>query len=179
MTTNAIYYDTEIRQQAGLSAAVIYNRIKYWCNNNALNKKNIKNGIAYCYQSYTQLAQATGYSVATVKRCLRKLLCLGLIFKREKYKKTEINNFTIYDEDKVQSFRLPENNSVQSENNTIQPENTENKKENTQPESKKQSTPPPKQSGKWEPGLKGDNWFQAVKTMIYVKSQPKDKKRLL
>ena len=172
MTTKAIYYDTEIRQQAGLSAAVIYNRIKYWCNHNALNKKNIKNSIAYCYQSYTQLAQATGYSVATVKRCLRKLLFLGLIFKREKYKKTEINNFSIIDENEIQSFRLPENNPVQ-------PKNIENKKENTQPESKKQSTPPPKQSGKWEPGLKGDNWFQAVKTMIYVKSQPKDKKRLL
>ena len=92
MTTNAIYYDTEIRQQAGLSSAVIYNRIKYWCNHNALNKKNIKNGIAYCYQSYFQLAQATGYSIATVKRCLRKLLSLGLIFKREKYKKTERGN---------------------------------------------------------------------------------------
>lgn len=169
MTTNAVYYDTEIRQQAGLSSAVIYNRIKYWCNHNAYKLKNIKNGIAYCYQSYSQLAQATGYSIATVKRCLRKLLRLGLIFKREKYKKTEINNFAIIDESKAQSFRQPESN-------TVQPENIENKKENA--ESKKQSTPPTL-STQWEPGLKGANFFQAVKTMIYVKSPKNDQKRLL
>lgn len=158
MTTNAIYYDTEIRQQAGLSAAVIYNRIKYWCNHNALNKKNIKNGIAYCYQSYTQLAQATGYSVATVKRCLRKLLCLGLIFKREKYKKTEINNFSIISENEVQSFRLPEKNPVQ-------PKNIENKKENTQPESKKQTTPPPQTTGEWK-GLTKTEYFTRLHGII-------------
>lgn len=161
MTTNAIYYDTEIRQQAGLSSAVIYNRIKYWCNHNALNKKNIKNGIAYCYQSYTQLAQATGYSVATVKRCLRKLLCLGLIFKREKYKKTEINNFSIISESEVQEFRLPEKNPVQ-------PKNIENKKENTQPESKKQSTPQPQMpqhADDWKT-MKGDSFFSAIHKII-------------
>ena len=161
MTTNAIYYDTEIRQQAGLSSAVIYSRIKYWCNHNALNKKNIKNGIAYCYQSYFQLAQATGYSIATVKRCLRKLLSLGLIFKREKYKKTEVNHFSIIDESEVQSLHLPENNSVQ-------PKNTENKKENTQPESKKQSTPPPQMpqhANDWKE-MKGDNFFTAIHKII-------------
>lgn len=150
-----MYYDTEIRQQAGLSSAVIYNRIKYWCNHNALNKKNIKNGIAYCYQSYYQLAQATGYSVATVKRCLRKLLSLGLIFKREKYKKTEVNNFSIISENEVQSFRLPEN--------------IENKKSTTQPESKKQSTPsPPKmpQSADDWGKLKGNNFFMAMHKII-------------
>ena len=161
MTTNAIYYDTEIRQQAGLSSAVIYSRIKYWCSRNALNKKNIKNGIAYCYQSYFQLAQATGYSVATVKRCLRKLLLLGLIFKREKYKKTEINHFSIIDESEVQSFRLPESNPVQ-------PENTENKKENTQLENKKQSTQPPQMpqhANDWKE-MKGDNFFSAIHKII-------------
>lgn len=170
MTINAIYYDTEIRQQAGLSSAVIYNRIKYWCNHNALNKKNIKNGIAYCYQSYFQLAQATGYSVATVKRCLRKLLSLGLIFKREKYKKTEVNNFAIIDESKAQSFRQPENKPVQ-------PENIENKKENA--ESKKQSTPP-QTTGEWK-GLTKTEYFTRlhgiIKNAKIKKTQEHEKKQ--
>lgn len=161
MATNAIYYDTEIRQQAGLSSAVIYNRIKYWCNINALNKKNIKNGIAYCYQSYYQLSQATGYSIATVKRCLRKLLQLGLIFKREKYKKTEVNNFSVFDENQVQSFSQPENNTVQPENT----ETTENKKENTQPESKTQSTPPPQTTSEWT-GLSKTEYFTRLHNII-------------
>ena len=172
MTTNAIYYDTEIRQQAGLSSAVIYNRIKYWCNHNALNKKNIKNGIAYCYQSYYQLAQATGYSIATVKRCLRKLLSLGLIFKREKYKKTEVNHFSIIDESEVQSFRQPESNPVQ-------PENIENKKENTQPESKKQSTPQ-QTTSEWK-GLTKTEYFTRLHGIItrskIKKTQEHEKKQ--
>lgn len=165
MATNAIYYDTEIRQQAGLSSAVIYNRIKYWCKINALNTKNIKNGIAYCYQSYYQLSQATGYSIATVKRCLRKLLQLGLIFKRKKYKKTEVNNFSIVDENQVQSFSQPENNTVQPENT----ETTENKKENTQPESKTQSTPPPQNVKVWDKKLKGNDLFNAIKANLAIK----------
>lgn len=165
MATNAIYYDTDIRQQAGLSSAVIYNRIKYWCNINSLNRKNIKNGIAYCYQSYYQLSQATGYSIATVKRCLRKLLQLGLIFKREKYKKTEVNNFSIFDGNKVQSFSQPENNKVQPENT----ETTENKKENTQPESKKQSTLPPKNVKVWDKKLTGNDLFNAIKADLAIK----------
>lgn len=165
MATNAIYYDTEIRQQAGLSSAVIYNRIKYWCNINSLNRKNLKNGIAYCYQSYYQLSQATGYSIATVKRCLRKLLQLGLIFKREKYKKTEVNNFSIVDENQVQSFSQPENNTVQPENT----EPTENKKENTQPESKKQSTPPPQNVKVWDKKLTGNDLFNAIKADLAIK----------
>ena len=154
-----MYYDTEIRQQAGLSSAVIYNRIKYWCNHNALNKRNIKNGVAYCYQSYFQLAQATGYSIATVKRCLRKLLRLGLIFKREKFKKTEVNNFAIIDESKAQSFRQPEN---KPESNPVQPKSTENKKENT--ESKKQSTPP-QTTGEWK-GLTKTEYFTRLHGII-------------
>lgn len=165
MATNSIYYDTNIRQQAGLSSAVIYNRIKYWCNMNSLNRKNIKNGIAYCYQSYYQLSQATGYSIATVKRCLRKLLQLGLIFKREKYKKTEVNNFSITDENQVQSFSQPENNRVQPEN--IEP--TENKKENTQPENKKQSTPPPQNVKVWDKKLTGNDLFNAIKADLAIK----------
>lgn len=166
MTANAIYYDTKIRQQAGLSAAVVYNRIKYWCNHNALNKKNIHKGIPYCYQSYSKLSQATGYSIATIKRCLRKLLLLGLIFKREKYKKTEVNNFSIINEQMIekqenkQSFRLPESNPVQ-------PKNTENKKENTQPESKKQSPPQhlPQSADDWK-SVKGDKFFTAMHRII-------------
>lgn len=165
MATNAIYYDTDIRQQAGLSSAVIYNRIKYWCNINSLNRKNIKNGIAYCYQSYYQLSQATGYSIATVKRCLRKLLQLGLIFKREKYKKTEVNNFSIIDENQVQSFSQPENNTVQPENT----ETTENKKENTQLENKKQSTLPPKNVKMWHKKLTGNDLFNAIKADLAIK----------
>lgn len=156
MATNSIYYDTDIRQQAGLSSAVIYNRIKYWCNVNCLNRKNIKNGIAYCYQSYYQLSQATGYSIATVKRCLRKLLQLGLIFKREKYKKTEVNNFSITDENQVQSFSQPENNRVQPEN--IEP--TENKK---------QSTPPSQNVKVWDKKLTGNALFNAIKADLAIK----------
>ena len=166
MTTNAIYYDTEIRQQAGLSAAVVYNRIKYWCNHNARERKNIHKGIPYCYQSYSKLAQATGYSIATIKRCLRKLLCLGLIFQREKYKKTEVNNFSvinqpIIEQENKQSFRQPESNPVQ-------PKNIENKKEKTQPESKKQTTPPPHfpQSVEDWKNLKGNNFFTAMHKII-------------
>lgn len=165
MATNAIYYDTNIRQQAGLSSAVIYNRIKYWCNLNAINRKNLKNGVAYCYQSYYQLSQATGYSIATVKRCLRKLLKLGLIFKREKYKKTEVNNFSIIDENQIQSFSQPENNTVQPENTEL----TENKKENTQPESKKQSTPPPQNVKVWNKKLTGNDLFNAIKADLAIK----------
>lgn len=172
MATNAIYYDTNIRQQAGLSSAVIYNRIKYWCNLNALNKKNIKNGIAYCYQSYYQLSQATGYSIATVKRCLRKLLKLGLIFKREKYKKTEVNNFSIIDENQEQSFRLPENKPVQ-------PENTEIKKENTQPENKNQSTQPPQERKVWYQQLKGNELLNAIKIDLTIKKHENPNQRRL
>lgn len=156
MTTNAIYYDTEIRQQVGLSSAVIFNRIKYWCNLNAINRKNLKNGVAYCYQSYYQLSQATGYSIATVKRCLRKLLKLGLIFKREKYKKTEINNFSVIDENQVQSFSQPENN-------TVQPENTETT------ENKKQSTPPSQNVKVWDKKLTGNALFNAIKADLAIK----------
>ena len=166
MATNAIYYDTEIRQQAGLSSAVIYNRIKYWCNINTLNRKNIKNGIAYCYQSYYQLSQATGYSIATVKRCLRKLLQLGLIFKRKKYKKTEVNNFSIIDENQVQSFRQPEN---KPESNPVQHKTTENKKENTQLESKTQSPPPPQNVKVWDKKLTGNDLFNAIKADLAIK----------
>ena len=178
MTTNAVYYDTEIRQQVGLSAAVVYNRIKYWCNRNAMNRKNIHKGIPYCYQSYSKLAQATGYSIATIKRCLRKLLLLGLIFKREKYKRTEINNFSTTNQpmfeaqENKQSFRQPESNSVQ-------PKSIENKKENTQPESKKQQTPPPQNQKVWHKQLKGNELFDAIKLDLAIKKHNNPNQRRL
>jgi diketogulonate reductase-like aldo/keto reductase len=73
-------FDPAIAAQVGLNAAVIYQNLYWWCDENAATGQNIHEGMAWTYASIDSLQILFPYlTFDQVRRSLRKLKETGLI----------------------------------------------------------------------------------------------------
>lgn len=73
-------YDIEVAKKVGLNAAVIFYNIDFWCQKNAANGKNIKDGRAWTYNSMSAFETLfPEFSYDQIRRALDKLIEVGYV----------------------------------------------------------------------------------------------------
>lgn len=73
-------FDPEIAEKVGVNAAILYKNIYFWCQHNAANGKNIRDGKAWTYNSMAAFEKLFSYfSVSQIRTGLDKLEEAGLI----------------------------------------------------------------------------------------------------
>lgn len=77
-------FDPEIAKKVGVNAAVLYQNIVWWTQKNAANKRNIRDGYVWTYNSRTAFGNLFSYlTQSQIKTALYKLVDSGLILKGE------------------------------------------------------------------------------------------------
>ncbi|MBR5299836.1 MAG: hypothetical protein IKU36_06265 [Bacteroidales bacterium] len=67
-------FDTEVAQDVGMAAAVLYKNIQYWCEKNRANGMNEHDGLFWTYNSLKAFRELFPYmSEKTIRRALEKL----------------------------------------------------------------------------------------------------------
>jgi hypothetical protein len=75
-------FDPEIAKEVGVNAAVLYQNILWWTTKNAANKKNIRDGYVWTYNSRSAFGQLFPYlTQSQIKTAISKLIDSGLIIK--------------------------------------------------------------------------------------------------
>jgi hypothetical protein len=73
-------FDPEIASKVGLNAAVIYQNIYWWCEKNAANSKNLRDGKVWTYNSLSAFDELFPYlTKKQIRLALEKLVEAGLI----------------------------------------------------------------------------------------------------
>ena len=77
-------FDPQIATKVGVNAAVLYQNIVWWTQKNVANKKNIRDGYVWTYNSRTAFGQLFPYlTQSQIKTAISKLIDSGLIIKGE------------------------------------------------------------------------------------------------
>lgn len=81
---SAHQFDTEIAQQVGVNAAVIFQHIVFWCEKNAANGSNLREGRYWTYNSMAAFQELFPYlTFSQIRTALAKLEEVGLILSGE------------------------------------------------------------------------------------------------
>lgn len=87
------YFSPEVAQEAGINAAVIFERLAFWINHNKRKGKNFKDGTHWTYSTQKEIAEQFPYlTLKQTRTAVDKLIAAGFIktgnFNRHKYDKT-------------------------------------------------------------------------------------------
>ena len=75
-------FDPEIAAQVGVNAAVIYQNFIFWCEKNKANKRHIRDGYVWTYNSRRALSELFPYMTEKqIRTCLDRLVAVGLLVK--------------------------------------------------------------------------------------------------
>lgn len=79
-----ISFYSDIAEEVGANASVLFKYISFWINRNRANKRNYKNGKYWMYNTLKQISQDIGYlTIEQVRYALNKLIDKGYIVKAE------------------------------------------------------------------------------------------------
>lgn len=77
-------FDPDVACKVGINAAVIYQNFVFWCQKNAANRKQIRDGYVWTYNSRRALSELFPYlTESQIKTAISKLLEVGLLVKGE------------------------------------------------------------------------------------------------
>lgn len=73
-------FDTDVARKVGVNAAVIYSNILFWTQKNAANRKNMRDGYVWTYNSRRAFAELFPYlTEKQIRTALEKLVSEGLV----------------------------------------------------------------------------------------------------
>ncbi len=86
-------FNTEVAQEVGVNAAIIFERMAFWINHNKKTGKNFINGVYWTYSTQKEIAEQFEYlTLKQTRTALEKLVESGYLekgnFNRHKYDKT-------------------------------------------------------------------------------------------